>query len=161
MKYSSALFANIMVRTKHLASKHSTLATPKVKSSSTTQSTPISIFTDKNVIPEKGIHSNCLAPPHGLDSLSRVITILQWDQFCNPREQPALHLVREFYTNLREHRSSIVHVQGRAIPLSARSLNDIFALPDHAIDGYETMLQAPSEATYNQVLYDVTLEGTN
>lgn len=128
-----------MAPRKRVASTASTPTHAKGPSSTPT-TVPDSIFGTKNVLPDKGFHDDCLTPPHGLDFLSPFITTLSWNQFCQPREQPALPLVREFYDNLRAHQSSVVYVCGSAIPFLARIINELFALPEPAIDGYEAML---------------------
>lgn len=72
-KYYSDLLAKNMVRAQHVVSKSSTPSTTKGKS------TPVSIFSELSVIPNKGFHPSCLSAPLGLDSHSWVVATLQWD----------------------------------------------------------------------------------
>lgn len=148
-----------MVKTKHVAPK-----TPKPTKtwfqSLAAKERFDNVFVEKCFILDKGFHQTCVEAPHGLDSLARVVNTWQWVRFCAPRELPDIDIVWEFYANLWENQTSTVLVRGRLVPLSACAINDLFAIPDHAQDGYTSMMTLLDVDTFPQVLRTVALDGT-
>lgn len=115
---------------------------------------------EKNVIPEKGFHSDCLVPTTSFTFISNVVTSLQWEKFFAPRGLPDIDLIREFYANLWETSSSVMYIHGRMVPFSAQAINNLFSLPTLAQDGYAAALASPNDAIFQQILQMVAMEGT-
>lgn len=144
-----------MVRSKHVVAKQSTNKFQSV----VVKGRYDSVVNQKCFIPDKGFRPACLDAKHGNSTLSRSVTALQWEKFCEPQEMPDSDVVREFYVNMRDNQSATVPVHGKVVPFSARAINDIFSLPNFANDGYSSMLFEVIEATFTQVLSTVPTYG--
>ncbi|KAH1114783.1 hypothetical protein J1N35_008161 [Gossypium stocksii] len=65
---------------------------------------------------------------------------LNWNYFCDTGSLPDKELVREFYANLTMPDATKVPVCKKKVPLTSKSINDLFNLPDVEEDEYFSMM---------------------
>ncbi|KAB2010035.1 hypothetical protein ES319_D10G208500v1 [Gossypium barbadense] len=124
----------------------------KTKSSNTSAENPIviqdeeakenfdSIFKNQHMMPEKGVNlesSDKMVMPW---PIQKTIDALDWNYFCDVQSLPKEELVREFYTNLTMTDATEVLVRKKKVPLTSKSINDLFNLVDVEEDEYFAMM---------------------
>ncbi|TYG97947.1 hypothetical protein ES288_A10G078700v1 [Gossypium darwinii] len=121
------------------------------RSSKTTPENPIvideevkerfdSIFKHQPMIPEKGFNlksNDLMVLPM---PIRKTINALKWERFCDARSLPDDELVREFYASLTTQDATEVIVWKKKVPLTSKSINDLFNLPDVEEDEYYPMM---------------------
>ncbi|KAK5845775.1 hypothetical protein PVK06_001997 [Gossypium arboreum] len=84
---------------------------------------------------------------------------LKWEQFCDAHSLPDDELVQEFYTSLTMQDATEVIVRKKKVPLTSRSINDLFNIPDVEEDEYYPMMNNINWDFLQQVLDVVTNPG--
>ena len=72
--------------------------------------------------------------------IRKKINALKWEQFCDARSLPNDQLVQEFYASLTMQDAIEVIVWKKKVPLTSKSINDLFNLPDVEEDEYYPMM---------------------
>ncbi|KAG4154723.1 hypothetical protein ERO13_D03G061101v2 [Gossypium hirsutum] len=135
----------------------------RTRSSKTTPKNPIlideevkerfdSIFKHQPMMPEKGfdLKSNDLMVVHIL--IRKKINALKWERFCDTRSLLDDELVQEFYASLTTQDATEVIVRKKQVPLTSKSINDLFNLPDVEEDKYYPMVNNINSHFLQQVL---------
>ncbi|KAG4111836.1 hypothetical protein ERO13_D13G126850v2 [Gossypium hirsutum] len=119
-----------------------------------------SIFKHQPVMPEKGFNlkSNDVMVVPVL--IRKIINALKWERFCDARSLPDDELVREFYASLTTQDATEVIVRKKKVPLTSKSINDFFNLPDVEEDEYYPMVNNINWDFLQQVLDVVTNSGS-
>ncbi|KAB2044601.1 hypothetical protein ES319_D01G103200v1 [Gossypium barbadense] len=123
----------------------------RTRSSKTTPENPIvvdeelkerfdSIFKHQPMMPEKGFNlkSNDVMVVHM--PIRKIINALKWERFCDAYSLPDDELVREFYTSLTTQDATEVIVRKKKVPLTSKSINNLFNLPDIEENEYYPMM---------------------
>ncbi|TYG79640.1 hypothetical protein ES288_D02G154500v1 [Gossypium darwinii] len=94
-----------------------------------------SIFKHQPMMPEKGFNlkSNDVMVVPML--IRKIINALMWERFCGARSLPDDELVEEFDASLTTQDATEVIVRKKKVPLTSKSINDLFNLPD--VEEYE------------------------
>ena len=143
----------------------------RTRSSKTTPENPIvineevkerfdSIFKHQPMMPEKGFNlksNDVMVVPV---PIRKVINALKWEWFCDARSLPDDELVREFYASLTTQDATKVIVRKKKVPLTSKSINDLFNLPDVKEDEYYPMISNIKGDFFQQVLDVVTNPGS-
>ncbi|TYG86424.1 hypothetical protein ES288_A13G133200v1 [Gossypium darwinii] len=116
----------------------------------------VSIFKHQLMMPEKGFNlkSNDLMVVPVL--IRKVINALKWERFCDARSLLDDELVREFYASLMTQDATEVIVRKKKVPLTSKSINDLFNLPNVEEDEYYPMMNNINWDFLQQVLDVVT-----
>ncbi|TYH13776.1 hypothetical protein ES288_A06G166500v1 [Gossypium darwinii] len=123
----------------------------RTRSSKTTPESPIvideevkerfdSIFKHQPMMPEKGFNlkiNDLMVVPV---PIRKAINALKWGRFCDARSLLDDELVREFYASLTTQDATAVIVRKKKAPLTFKSINDLFNLPDVEEDEYYPMM---------------------
>ncbi|TYG37589.1 hypothetical protein ES288_D13G153500v1 [Gossypium darwinii] len=119
-----------------------------------------SIFKYQPVMPEKGFNlkSNDVMVVPVL--IRKIINALKWERFCDAHSLPDDELVREFYASLTTQDATEVIVRKKKVPLTSKSINDFFNLPDVEEDEYYPMVNNINWDFLQQVLDVVTNSGS-
>ncbi|KAB2041274.1 hypothetical protein ES319_D02G136900v1 [Gossypium barbadense] len=72
--------------------------------------------------------------------IRKKINALKWERFCDACSLLDDELVREFYASLTMQDAIEVIVRKKKIPLTSKSINDLFNLPDVEEDEYSPMM---------------------
>ncbi|KAB2045401.1 hypothetical protein ES319_D01G158900v1 [Gossypium barbadense] len=72
--------------------------------------------------------------------IRKKINALKWEQFCDARSLADNELVQEFYASLTMQDATEVIVRKKKVPLTSKSINDLFNLPDVEEDEYYPMM---------------------
>ncbi|KAB2034933.1 hypothetical protein ES319_D04G117700v1 [Gossypium barbadense] len=72
--------------------------------------------------------------------IRKTIDTLNWNYFCDARSLPEEELVREFYANLTKPSAIEVLIRKKNIPLTSKSINDLFHLPNVEEHEYFNMM---------------------
>ncbi|TYH13216.1 hypothetical protein ES288_A06G126500v1 [Gossypium darwinii] len=113
----------------------------RTKSSKTTFENPIvideevkerfdSIFKHQPMMPEKGFNlksNDSMVVPV---PIRKTINALKWEQFCDVCSPPNDEIVQEFYASLTTQDATEFIVRKKKVPLTSKSINDLFNLPD-------------------------------
>ncbi|KAH1121972.1 hypothetical protein J1N35_005132 [Gossypium stocksii] len=86
--------------------------------------------------------------------------MLEKKQFYDAPSMPDEDLLREFYANLTMSDTNEVLVRKKKVPLTSKSINDLFNLPDVEEDEYSTMMTNINWNFLQQVLNVVTNPGS-
>ncbi|KAK5838958.1 hypothetical protein PVK06_007706 [Gossypium arboreum] len=99
-----------------------------------------SIFKNKPMILEKSFNLDSNDKMIMPLSLRKTINALNWGQFCDAQSMLDEDLVRKFYANLTVPDVNEVLVCKKKVPITSKSINDLFNLPDVEEDEYSTMI---------------------
>ncbi|KAH1121082.1 hypothetical protein J1N35_004242 [Gossypium stocksii] len=143
----------------------------RTRSSKTTPENPIvideevkerfdSIFKHQHMMPKKGFNLKSNDMKVVPVPIRKVINALKWEQFCDAQSLPDDELVREFYASLTTQDATEVIVQRKKVPLTSKSINDLFNLPDVEEDEYYPMMNNINWDLLQQVLNVVTNLGS-
>ncbi|KAG4169502.1 hypothetical protein ERO13_A12G092422v2 [Gossypium hirsutum] len=143
----------------------------RTRSSKTTPENPIlideevkerfdSIFKHQPMMPEKGfdLKSNDLMVV--LIPIRKKINALKWERFCDALLLSDDELVQEFYASWTMQDATEVIVRKKKVPLTFKSINDFFNLPDVEEDEYYPMMNKINWDFLQQVLNVVTNPGS-
>ncbi|KAB2086024.1 hypothetical protein ERO13_D04G000075v2 [Gossypium hirsutum] len=119
-----------------------------------------SIFKNQSRMLEKGFNLESNEKVVMPLSIRKTISALNWEQFCDVRSMPDENLVREFYANLTTSDANKVLVRKKTVPLTSKSINDFFNLPDVKEDEYSAMKMNINWDFLEQVLKVVTNLGS-
>ncbi|KAB2074668.1 hypothetical protein ES319_A07G166700v1 [Gossypium barbadense] len=123
----------------------------RTRSSNTTLENPIfineevkerfdPIFKHQPMMLEKGFnlksHDLMVVPI----SIRKKINARKWKRFCNARSLLDDELVQEFYASLTMQGATEVIVRKKMVPLTSKSITDLFNLPDVEGDEYYPMM---------------------
>ncbi|KAK5771576.1 hypothetical protein PVK06_047797 [Gossypium arboreum] len=92
------------------------------------------------MIPEKGYNLESNDKMIMSLSIRKTIDALNWNQLCAARSMPEEELVQEFYANLTMPYANEVLVRKKKVPLTSKSINDLFNLLDVEQDEYSAMV---------------------
>ncbi|KAK5836343.1 hypothetical protein PVK06_012127 [Gossypium arboreum] len=79
---------------------------------------------------EKGLNSKSNDKMIMPLSLRKTIDALNWEQFCDVQSMPDEDLERKLYANLTTLDANEVLIWKKKVPLTSKSINDLFNLPD-------------------------------
>ncbi|KAB2005058.1 hypothetical protein ES319_D11G243600v1 [Gossypium barbadense] len=119
-----------------------------------------STFKHQPMMPEKGFDlksNDLMVVPI---PIRKKINALKWEQFCNAHSLPDDELVREFYASLTTQDVTEVIVRKKKVPLTSKSTNEWFNLPDVEEDEYYPMMNNINWDFLQQVLDVVTNPGS-
>ncbi|KAH1130177.1 hypothetical protein J1N35_001555 [Gossypium stocksii] len=119
-----------------------------------------SIFKHQPMMPEKGFNLKSNYVKVVPMPIRKIINALKWERFCDARSLPDDELVREFYASLTTQDATKVIVQRKKVPLTSKSINDLFNLPDVEEDEYYPMMNNINWDLLQQVLNVVTNPGS-
>ncbi|TYI09412.1 hypothetical protein ES332_A09G070900v1 [Gossypium tomentosum] len=111
-----------------------------------------SIFKHQPMILEKGFNfksNDLMVVPV---PIKKIINVLKWERFCDARSVPDDELVQEFYASLMTQDTTKVIVRKKKVPLTSKSINDLFNLPDVEKDEYYPMMNHINWDFLQQVL---------
>ncbi|TYH05989.1 hypothetical protein ES288_A08G122500v1 [Gossypium darwinii] len=94
-----------------------------------------SIFKNQPMMPKKGFNLKSNDKMVMPLSIRKTINALYWEQFYDARSISDEDLVREFYANLTTPDANEALVHKKKVPLTSKSINDLFNLPD--VEEYE------------------------
>ncbi|KAK5819133.1 hypothetical protein PVK06_024095 [Gossypium arboreum] len=143
----------------------------RTRSSKTTPENPIvineevkerfdSIFKHQSMMLKKGFNlksNDLMVFPV---PIRKTINSLKWERFCDARSLPNDELVREFYASLTTQDVTEVIIWKKKVPLTSKSINDLFNLPDVKEDEYYPMMNNINWDFLQQVLDVVTNPGS-
>ncbi|KAB2016443.1 hypothetical protein ES319_D08G097100v1 [Gossypium barbadense] len=123
----------------------------RTRSSKTTLENPILIneevkerfdlnFNHQPMITEKGFDlksNDLIVVPI---PIRKKINALKWERFCDARSLLDDEQLREFYANLTTQDATEVVIRKKKVPLTSKSINDLFNLPDVEEDEYYPMM---------------------
>ncbi|KAG4195770.1 hypothetical protein ERO13_A06G123206v2 [Gossypium hirsutum] len=123
----------------------------RTRSSKTTLENPIvndeevkerfdSFFKHQPMIPEEGFNlksNDLMVVPL---PIRKTINVLKWERFCDARSLPDDEVVQEFYASLTTQDATEVIVRKKKVPLTSKSINDLFNLPDVEEDEYYPLM---------------------
>ncbi|KAB2048685.1 hypothetical protein ES319_A13G128000v1 [Gossypium barbadense] len=143
----------------------------RTRSSKTTSKNPIlidekvkerfdSISKHQPMMPEKGFNLKSYDLMVVPIPIRKKINALKWEQFCDARSLPNDELVQEFYASLTMQDAIEVIVRKKKVPLTSKSINDLFNLPDVEEDEYYPMMNNINWDFLQQVLDVVTNPGS-
>ncbi|KAK5839509.1 hypothetical protein PVK06_008307 [Gossypium arboreum] len=92
--------------------------------------------------------------------IRKKINALKWERFCDARSFPDNELVREFYASLTMQDVTEVIVRKKKVPLTSKSINDLFNLPNVEEDEYYPMMNNINCNFLQQVFDVVTNPGS-
>ncbi|KAK5785808.1 hypothetical protein PVK06_040427 [Gossypium arboreum] len=92
--------------------------------------------------------------------IRKKINALKWERFCDTHSLPDDELVQKFYASLTMQDATEVIVQKKKVPLTSKSINDLFNLPDVEKDEYHPMVNNINWDFLQQVLDVVTNPGS-
>ncbi|KAK5839525.1 hypothetical protein PVK06_008323 [Gossypium arboreum] len=118
-----------------------------------------SIFKHQPMIPEKDFNLKSHDLMVVLILIRKKINALKWKRFCDARSLPDDKLVREFYASLTMQDATEVIIRKKKVPLTSKSINDLFNLPDVEEDKYYPMMNNINWHLLQQVLDIVTNPG--
>ncbi|KAK5825978.1 hypothetical protein PVK06_020872 [Gossypium arboreum] len=72
--------------------------------------------------------------------IRKIINDLKWERFCDARSLPDDELVRESYASLMTQDAIEVIFRKKKVPLTSKSINDLFNLLDVEEDEYYPMM---------------------
>ncbi|TYG52743.1 hypothetical protein ES288_D09G053200v1 [Gossypium darwinii] len=112
------------------------------------------------MMPEKGFNlkSNDVMVVPVL--IRKIINTIKWERFCDARSLSDDELVLEFYASLTTQDAIEVIVQKKKVPLTSKSINDLFNLPYVEEDEYYPMMSNINWDFLQQVLDVVTNSGS-
>ncbi|TYH10863.1 hypothetical protein ES288_A07G211100v1 [Gossypium darwinii] len=84
--------------------------------------------------------------------IRKKINALKWERFCDAHSLPDDELVRKFYASLTMQDATEVIVQKKNEPLTSKSINNLFSLPDVEEDEYYPMMNNINWDFLQQVL---------
>ncbi|KAB2045358.1 hypothetical protein ES319_D01G155800v1 [Gossypium barbadense] len=119
-----------------------------------------SIFKHQPMMPEKDFNlksNDLMVVP---TPIRKKINALKWERFCDARSLLDDELVREFYASLTTQDATEVIVRKKNVPLTSKSINDLFNLPDVEEDEYYSMMNNINRDFLQQVLDVVTNLGS-
>ncbi|KAB2093485.1 hypothetical protein ERO13_A02G083101v2 [Gossypium hirsutum] len=99
-----------------------------------------SIFKHQPMMLEKGFKFNSNDSMVVPVLIRKIINALKWERFCDARSLPDDELVQEFYASLTTQDANEVIVRKKKVPLTSKSINDLFNLPNVEEDGYYPMM---------------------
>ncbi|TYG37788.1 hypothetical protein ES288_D13G169300v1 [Gossypium darwinii] len=119
-----------------------------------------SIFKNQPMIPEKcfNLESNDKMGEPLL--IRKMINALNWNYFFDARSLPEEELVRELYANLTKADATEVLLYKKKVPLTSKSISDLFNLPYVEEDEYFAMMTNINWKFLQQVLNVVTNLGS-
>ncbi|TYH13295.1 hypothetical protein ES288_A06G131400v1 [Gossypium darwinii] len=88
--------------------------------------------------------------------IRKTINALKWERFCDARSLRYDELIREFYACLTTQDATKVIVRKKKVPLTFKSINDLFNLPDVEEDEYYPLMKNINWDFVQQVLGVVT-----
>ena len=100
----------------------------------TAQKRYLASMVKKGAIQEKGLYVF-------VDSVSQQVKRRKWEELVKHPEAAVVPLVREFYTNMKEHRNFRVFVRGKMVPFDRTTINRYYKLSNIENDEYEQMLK--------------------
>ncbi|KAK8275989.1 hypothetical protein V6Z12_D10G170900 [Gossypium hirsutum] len=112
------------------------------------------------MMPEKGFNrkiNDVMVVPV---PIRKIINALKWERFCDARSLSDDELVREFYASLSTQDATEVIGRKKKVPLTSKSINDLFNLPDVEEDEYYLMMSNIDWDFLQQVLDVVTNLGS-
>ncbi|KAB2005540.1 hypothetical protein ES319_D11G277400v1 [Gossypium barbadense] len=115
-----------------------------------------SSFKHQPMMPEKGFNlksNDVMVVPV---PIRKIINALKWERFYDARSLPDDVLVREFYASLTTQDATEVTIRKKKVPLTSKSINDLFNLPDVEEDEYYPMMSNINWDFLQQVLDVVT-----
>ncbi|KAH1031307.1 hypothetical protein J1N35_043481 [Gossypium stocksii] len=118
------------------------------------------IFKNQLMVPEKGFNLGSNDKMIVPLSIRKIIDALKWNQFCNARSLLEEEFVREFYANLTPPDATEVLAHNKKVPLTSRSINDLFNLPNVEEHEYFAMIANINWDFLQQVLNVVTNLGS-
>ncbi|TYG50662.1 hypothetical protein ES288_D10G193000v1 [Gossypium darwinii] len=135
----------------------------RTRSSKTTSENPIlideevkerfdSIFKHQSMMLKKGFNlksNDVMIVPV---PIRKIINVLKWKQFCDARSLPDDELVQEFYASLTTQDVTEFIVRKKKVPLTSKSINDLFNLPNVEEDEYYPMINNINWDFLQQVL---------
>ncbi|TYG76058.1 hypothetical protein ES288_D03G082800v1 [Gossypium darwinii] len=92
--------------------------------------------------------------------IRKKINALKWERFCDARSLPDDELVQEFYASLTTQDATEVIVRKKKVPLTSKSINNLFNLPDVEEDEYYPMMKNINWDFLQQVLDVVKNSGS-
>ncbi|KAK5834609.1 hypothetical protein PVK06_010285 [Gossypium arboreum] len=111
-----------------------------------------SIFKNQPMMLEKGFNLESNDKVVMPLPIRKTINALNWEQFCDACSMLDENLLREFYANSTTSDANEVSVRKKMIPLTSKSINDLFNLPDVEEDEYSTMMMNINWDFLQQVL---------
>ena len=90
----------------------------------------------------------------------KTINAFKWEQFCDARSLPDDDLVQEFYASLSTQDATEVIIWKKKVPLTSKSINDLFNLPDVVEDQYYPLMNNINWDFLQQVLDVMTNPGS-
>ncbi|TYG40372.1 hypothetical protein ES288_D12G087200v1 [Gossypium darwinii] len=92
--------------------------------------------------------------------IRKKVNALKWEPFCDARSLLDDELIREFYASLTMQNATKVIVRKKKVPLTSKSINDLFNLLDVEEDEYYPMMNNINYDFLQQVLDVVTNPGS-
>ncbi|KAG4195782.1 hypothetical protein ERO13_A06G128004v2 [Gossypium hirsutum] len=99
-----------------------------------------SIFKHQLMMLEKGFNLKSMDLMVVPMPIRKIINALKWERFCNPCSLSNDELVQDFYASLTTQDATEVIVRKEKVPLTSKSINDLFNLPDVEEDEYYPMM---------------------
>ncbi|KAH1129677.1 hypothetical protein J1N35_001055 [Gossypium stocksii] len=118
-----------------------------------------SIFKNQPTVPKKGFNLESNDKMVVPLPIRKMIETLNWNYFCNTRSLLEEELVQDFCTNLTKPNATEVLVHKKKVPLTYKSINELFNLPDVEEDEYFALMKNINLDFLQQVLNVVTNSG--
>ncbi|TYG40287.1 hypothetical protein ES288_D12G080900v1 [Gossypium darwinii] len=84
--------------------------------------------------------------------IRKKINALKWERFSDARSLPDDGLVREFYASLTMQDATEVIIRKKKVPLTSKSINYLFNLPNVEKDEYYPMMKISIWIFFNKCL---------